>query len=232
MGRHTLKARVAVAIATVALMAPAAAVADHSVLQAFQSAGARGEAAMSVAPVGAAQATSLESMRRTPGSLELVGHDPLLGRGMNAAPAIHGDYAYVGSRTDGTHLNAGVLVVNIADPSKPAVVGQIGQPHEGNVGETSRELRVWPEQKLLMVLNHGCSSLIHRCAGAEAGTVRSTIRFYDIAGANAANPQLVSTFFPSRTRAQIPHEFFLGTTRDVAAGRSSTTRTRTPRTRS
>jgi hypothetical protein len=59
-----------------------------------------------------------------------------------------------------------------------------------------------------MVLNHGCSSQIHRCAGGEVA-VRSTIRFYDISGANAANPQLVSTFFPSRTRAQIPHEFFL-----------------------
>ena len=40
----------------------------------------------------------------SPGSFELVGHDPLLSRGMNAALAVHGDYAYVGSRTDGTHV--------------------------------------------------------------------------------------------------------------------------------
>src|SRR5687767_1208601 len=32
---------------------------------------------------------------------ELVGHSPLLDRGMNAALAVRGDYAYVGSRTDG-----------------------------------------------------------------------------------------------------------------------------------
>ena len=35
------------------------------------------------------------------GSLEQVGHEPLMDRGMNAAMAIHGDYAYIGSRTDG-----------------------------------------------------------------------------------------------------------------------------------
>jgi hypothetical protein len=31
------------------------------------------------------------------GSFELVGHDPLLNRGMNAAIATRGDYVYVGS---------------------------------------------------------------------------------------------------------------------------------------
>ena len=37
---------------------------------------------------------------------------------------------------------------------------------------------------------------------------RSTINFYDIAGANAASPELVSTF--SRPQPpQVPHEFFL-----------------------
>lgn len=29
----------------------------------------------------------------SPGSFELVGHDPLMSRGMNAALAVHGDYA-------------------------------------------------------------------------------------------------------------------------------------------
>ena len=41
---------------------------------------------------------------------------------MNAALAVHGDYAYVGSRTDGTHLNSGVLVVDVSDPASPEVV--------------------------------------------------------------------------------------------------------------
>ena len=136
-----------------------------------------------------------------------MGHSPLLNRGMNAALAVKGDYAYVGNRTDGTHVNPGVLVVDVSDPTSPTVVHEIGPPLEGNPGESSRELRIWPEQNLLLVLNHGCSELIHRCVGGSA--VRSTIRFYDISGDNAAHPQLVSTFLPSRTRAQVPHEFFL-----------------------
>src|SRR3954452_15441047 len=147
-----------------------------------------------------------------PGKLELVGHDPLLNRGMNAAIAVHGRYVYVGSRTDGTHPNSEVLVVDVADPSKPAVVGRIGRPNEANVGESSRELRVLPDQNLLLVLNHGCSELIHACANAtQAGknVVTSTIKFYDIAGANAAAPKLVATYTPSRTEAQTPHEFFI-----------------------
>src|SRR5713226_7163940 len=66
------------------------------------------------------------------GSFQLVGQSSLLGRGMNAALAIFGRYAYVGSRTDGTHPHAGVLVVDIARLSAPRVVGEIGPPNEGN----------------------------------------------------------------------------------------------------
>jgi hypothetical protein len=147
-----------------------------------------------------------------PGKLELVGHDPLLNRGMNAAIAVHGRYVYVGSRTDGTHPNSEVLVVDVADPSKPSIVGRIGRPNEDNVGESSRELRVLPDQNLLLILNHGCSELIHACANgtqASRNIVTSTIRFYDIAGANGASPKLVATYTPTRTEAQTPHEFFL-----------------------
>ncbi len=146
-----------------------------------------------------------------PGRFELVGHDPLLKRGMNSAIAVLGDYAYVGSRTDGSNLNAGVLVVDVKNPAKPSVVHQIGPPNEGNVGESSREMRILPEQKLLLVLNHGCSELIHRCANPAllGGATRSNIKFYDIAGENAAKPKLVSTYLPSRSQAQQPHEFFI-----------------------
>jgi hypothetical protein len=189
----------------VALLAsPAAALADHGIAAAARSSDQPLAAGSGGQP---ARGGLLSGLRTTPGSLEQVGHSPLLNRGMNAAPAVKGDYAYVGSRTDGTHVNAGVLVVDVSRPSAPEVVHEIGPPEEGNLGETSRELRIWREQDLLMVLNHGCSELIHRCAGGSA--VRSTIRFYDISGANAADPQLVSTFFPSRTRPQVPHEFFL-----------------------
>src|SRR3954452_7618388 len=147
-----------------------------------------------------------------PGKLELVGHDPLMNRGMNAAIAVHGRYVYVGSRTDGTHPNSEVFVVDVADPSKPSVVGKIGRRNEANVGESSRELRVLPDQNLLMVLNHGCSELIHACVNgtqASRNIVTSTIRFYDIAGANGAAPKLVGTYPPTRTEAQTPHEFFI-----------------------
>jgi hypothetical protein len=204
-----LKASTASVVAVVALVLAPSAVADHGLGQAVQRAGGGAALAAASGADGSETSSVLAAAARTPGSLELVGHSPLLARGMNAAPAVHGDYVYVGSRTDGTHANAGVLVVDVSDPSNPQVVNEIRPPFEGNPGETSRELRVWPEQDLLLVLNHGCSSLIHRCVGGEAGVVRSTIRFYDISGANAANPQLVSTFFPSRSRAQIPHEFFL-----------------------
>src|SRR3954447_12084145 len=147
-----------------------------------------------------------------PGSFELVGHDPLLYRGMNAAIAVKGDYVYVGYRSDGTKAVGGVLVVNVHDPAAPSVAGMIGPPDEDNPGESSRELRVLPDQNLLMVLNHGCSELIHACANgtqASRNIVTSTIRFYDIAGAKGAAPELVATYTPTRTEAQTPHEFFV-----------------------
>jgi len=142
--------------------------------------------------------------KKLPGSLTLVGHEPLLDRGMNAGLAVWNDFAYVGSRTDGSkgHPHAGVLVVNIHDPAHPKVVGEIGPPDEGNPSETSRELRVWPSERLLLVLNFRCDPLIHDCDG---GPKEPTVRFYDIRGKRAAIPVLVSTYHPLRQ----PHEFFL-----------------------
>lgn len=94
----------------------------------------------------------------TPGTssnFTLVGHDPLFSRGMNAALTVFGNYVYVGNRTDGSatcgvgdprgpgtvcpHPHPGVLIVNVADPTHPHVVGEIGSPQEGNVGITSRD---------------------------------------------------------------------------------------------
>jgi len=140
------------------------------------------------------------------GSLELVGHSPLNNRGMNAALAIKGDYAYVGSRTDAKANNAngaGVLIVDIKDPSAPEVVGEIGPPDEANPGETSREMRIWPEQNLLIVMTlfSNCGE-IHACSPIEG---QDRFNFYDISGKNAAAPKLVSTYEPSND----PHEFFL-----------------------
>jgi hypothetical protein len=122
---------------------------------------------------------------------------------MNAALAIYRNRVYVGSRTDGSHANAGVMVVNVSDPAHPQVTGQIGSPDEANVGESSRELRVWPEQGLLIVMNFACDQVGHVCV--EERKVDPTFRFYDIRGEHADAPQLVATYRPSRN----PHEFFL-----------------------
>jgi hypothetical protein len=168
-----------------------------------------------VEPPAGTRAAPLEKvLPAAPGGFELVGHDPLRSRGMNAALAVWGDYAYVGSRTDGPEPNTGVFVVDVSDPAEPAVVHEIGQPAEANPGESSRELRILPDKGLLIVLNHGCSELIHGCANAsQAGrtVATSNYRFYDITGENAARPKLVSTYFPSRNQAQSPHEFFVWT---------------------
>ena len=130
-----------------------------------------------------------------PGSFELVGKNPLAGvgqddgqtgRGMNAAIAVHKNYVYVGSRTDAKNNNAnhaGIMVVDVHDPTKPKVVHEF----EGLARESSRELRVWRSQEILMVLHTNCGGNgAHQCAGNN-----TSFRFYDIAGENAAHPKLL-----------------------------------------
>ena len=141
------------------------------------------------------------------GSFEQIGHSPLNDRGMNAALAVHGDYAYVGIRTDAKANNAngaGVLVVDISKPEAPEVVHEIGPPNQGNEGETSREMRVLHDEELLIVMNLGsnCSYLIHACSPRA---VQDNYRFYDISGKNAAEPKLVAEYKPSEN----PHEFYI-----------------------
>jgi hypothetical protein len=130
-----------------------------------------------------------------------VGHDPLMNRGMNAAIAIHGDYAYIGSRTDGGHEgmpHGGVMVVDISDPSDPRL---LGPPFDARPGQSSRELRVWKSQDILIVLNTNCGvgDTLHHCTLPSI----SNFRFYDISGANATHPQLLNQFNVDT------HEFFL-----------------------
>jgi hypothetical protein len=135
------------------------------------------------------------------GSFAEVGHEPLLNRGMNAALAVHGDYAYVGSRTDGGHEGepqGGTMVIDISDPAEPEFTGR---RFDANPGESARELRVWRSQDVLMVLNTNCGvgDMLHHCTQPSI----SNIRFYDIAGANAADPKLLNDFKVDT------HEFFL-----------------------
>ena len=141
------------------------------------------------------------------GSFQLVGHNPLMNRGMNAALAVHGDYAYVGSRTDGkpqdlnlTH--GGIMVVDVSNPAQPTVASEIGPPNEGNEGESSRELRVWKSQDILIVLHTNCGTgQAHLCQTSGF----FDFRFYDISGTKAANPERILSWVPPRNA----HEFFL-----------------------
>lgn len=148
----------------------------------------------------------------TSSNFELIGHNALSDRGMNSALALYDHYAYIGSRTDGLpeHLRSGVQIVDIKDPAQPTVVGEIAltsvDPRLA-LGYTSRELRVWPQQNLLIVIYFGCSSILHACASAQDAGAQpfQEIAFFDISGANAAAPRLVSLYKPTVT----PHEMFL-----------------------
>lgn len=134
------------------------------------------------------------------GRFVLVGHDPLFGRGMNAGLAVRGRYAYIGNRTDGSagHLHPGVLVVDIGNQADPQVVGEIEPPPEGT---SSRELRIWPEQDLLVVLNLRCGGSTHVCSGSAP----PSLRFYDVRGALARTPRLLAEVATSFA----PHEMYL-----------------------
>jgi hypothetical protein len=158
-------------------------------------------------PSGAVPAPTGAVAQQATGAFEVVGHEPLGYRGMNAALAVHGDYAYVGSRTDGKPLNqnltrGGIMVVDVSNPAAPRVAGEMGPPDEGNAGESSRELRVWKSQDILIVLHTNCGTgQAHLCSASSV----NNFRFYDIAGAKAAKPELILTYTPQRN----PHEFFL-----------------------
>jgi hypothetical protein len=157
-----------------------------------------GVAALMLLTPAAAGAAEPEKL----GSLTQVGHEPLLNRGMNAALAVHGDYAYIGSRTDGGHVDmphGGLMIVDISDPSEPTLLTE--EPLFAAPGESSRELRVWRSQDVLIVLNTNCGvgDALHHCT---APTVPS-IRFYDIRGENATSPELLTELNVNT------HEFFL-----------------------
>jgi hypothetical protein len=174
-------------------------------------------------------------------NFELVGHEPLFNRGMNAALAIFDHFAYVGNRSDGsnscgdlngtgpvapvltptnpdgtcTHVHPGILIVDIDDPAHPAVVGEIpasvaapsaaGSPD----GVTSRELRVWPEKKLLIELSFRCSRLIHACPRGNDTTFPFDYKFFDLS--DPVHPALIKRHVTKSSAgvAIKPHEFYL-----------------------
>ena len=138
---------------------------------------------------------------RPTGSFRQVGHEPLLNRGMNAAIAVNGDYAYVGSRTDGGHPGqpqGGLMVVDVSRPSRPRLAAG---PLDPRPGESTRELRTWRSQGMLIILNTNCGvgPTLHHCTAPS----QSSMRFYDIRGDNATQPKLLYDFKVDT------HEFFL-----------------------
>ena len=160
----------------------------------------------------------------TSSNFELVGHSDLLGRGLNSALAIYKDYVYVGSRTDGSsrcapsdprrtetgidscpHPDPGILILNASNPHNPKVVGQIGPPEQGLPGQTSRELRVWPQKKLLIVMNFQCGELLHACAGSAV----PRIRFYDLRHPRDPVPRSSYEVITREGIRRTPHEMFL-----------------------
>ena len=165
--------------------------------------------APSVASAGQSEPYVYVAQGEPKGTLELVGHDPLWNRGSNSALVVHNDHAYIGSRTDEPkpHMNGttrGVLVVDVSDPSAPEVVNEIAGDTQSQEGETSREMRVWASQDILIVMNLGsnCSYLIHGCSPRA---IQDNFSFYDISGKNAADPKFISKYEPSVN----PHEFYL-----------------------
>jgi hypothetical protein len=194
---------------------------------------------VTVAPGGGTPGTS--------SNFELVGHNALFDRGMNAALTIFDHYVYVGNRSDGsnscgdlngsgpvapvltptnpdgtcTHVHPGIQIVDIQDPSDPTVVGEIpagvavpnaaGEP----VGVTSRELRVWPQKKLLIEMAFRCSRLLHACPRGNDTTFPFSLKFFSLH--DPVHPQLISTFVPTASRVTVngqplkikPHEMYL-----------------------
>src|SRR5258706_15186775 len=116
------------------------------------------------------------------GSFEVVGHSDLRARGMNAALAVAGDTVYVGARND----SQPILIVNVADPANPTIVGEI----PGHAAMSSRELRAVVDLNLLIVLSLQCSPDLHGCAAS--GGEAEALKMYDIS--NRAAPVLLSTY--------------------------------------
>jgi LVIVD repeat len=136
--------------------------------------------------------------------IEQIGHEPLMDRGMNAALAVNDDYVYIGSRTDGSHAGqpqGGIMVVDISRPRRPELLTET--PIDARPGESSRELRVWRSQDILIVLNTNCGAgpTLHHCSLTEPEA--RNFRFYDISGRNARRPRLITEM------DEHTHEFYL-----------------------
>jgi hypothetical protein len=114
-----------------------------------------------------------------------------------------------------THVHPGILIVDIQDPTAPRVVGEIpvsvAAPNAAGLpeGVTSRELRVWPQKKLLIELSFRCSRVLHACPRGNDTTFPFEYKFFDLS--DPVNPALIKRHV-TRSAAGVaikPHEFFL-----------------------
>jgi hypothetical protein len=137
--------------------------------------------------------------RPDPPGFEIVGHSPLGARGMNSALAVAGDTVYVGSRGDVDPI----VIVDVADPERPTVVGELGPAVPGI---SSRELRVVPELDLLLVLSLQCSPDLHGCSprGETEG-----LKLYDIADRRAPRLLHLHPITGGPIARRSPHEMFV-----------------------
>src|SRR5439155_19009036 len=85
----------------------------------------------------------------------------------------------------------------------------IGPPNAGIVGITTRELRVWPSKKLLIVMNFRCCSVIHSCPAGSDAMYPFDFKFFDLQ--DPVHPRFLSSYVPisaAGTKVK-PHEMFL-----------------------
>src|SRR5215472_15010455 len=108
-----MRSRLLLALAAAAAMVTAIVTAAPSSAVATPGSASRGSAAPGIPP----------AIPGTSSNFQLVGQNTLFNRGMNAAPAIFGNYMYVGNRSDGsntcpdgstgcTHVHPGILILN------------------------------------------------------------------------------------------------------------------------
>ena len=156
-------------------------------------------AALSFPSAAVAQSVGSGEVPATRMNFKRIGQDPLFARGMNAAAAAYHNYLYIGNRTDLSfgHPHPGLLVVDISRPSRPRVVRELAPEPPG---QTTRELRVWPQEQLLIVMIFRCAASIHAC---PASAPLYSLKFYDLK--EPSNPRLITNYVPSFQ----PHEMFL-----------------------
>ena len=78
--------------------------------------------AVSAAPSRAVATSGMPpAIPGTSSNFELVGHNPLYHRGMNAAPAVFGNYLYVGTRSDGKRATVSWLITAATCPRNASI---------------------------------------------------------------------------------------------------------------